>query len=106
MFDQFPPASRYFQSETGTFETEDGRQIVYLKRRFLPLPGGFSLLTIHTVIDGERPDTLAAEYIGDPQQFWRLCDANNVLAPEDLTSEIGRHVRITLPEGVEAARND
>jgi hypothetical protein len=106
MFERFPPTSRYYQIETSTLETEDGRQIVFLKRRFLPDAERFALVKIHVVIDGERPDTLAAEHVGDPQQFWRLCDANNVLAPEELTAEIGRQVRITLPEGVEAARSD
>ncbi|MFZ1707308.1 MAG: LysM domain-containing protein, partial [Anaerolineae bacterium] len=54
----------------------------------------------HTVAEGERPDLIAAAYLGDPEQFWRLCDANGVMRPEELTEEVGRRLRITLPEGI------
>jgi hypothetical protein len=92
--------SRYYGIPTATTLTASGRTIVYLRRRFVPPPERFALLYEHTVMDGDRPDLLAHHYLGDPEQFWRLCDANNVLAPEALTSEPGRRIRITLPEGV------
>jgi hypothetical protein len=57
------------------------------------------------VTEGERPDTIAATLAGDPEQFWRVCDANRVLHPEELAC-IGRRVRITLPEGVPAAEGE
>ena len=28
-------------------------------------------------MQGERLDNVAAQYLGDPTLFWRLCDANN-----------------------------
>ena len=42
-------------------------------------------------------------YLGDPEQFWRLCDANGAMRPDELTETVGRRLRITLPEGVPGA---
>jgi len=33
------------------------------------------LLQEHAVTEGERLDHIAAKYLGDPEQFWQLCDA-------------------------------
>jgi len=100
MFEHFPPNSRYYRLETATWESPDGEKYVYLRRRFLPLPERFSLMQEHVVTSGERLDSLAARYLGDPEQFWRLADANNAMRPEELTAEPGRRLRITLPEGI------
>ena len=99
----FPPTSRYYATRTKTLTLEDGSQLVYLSRRFVPPGSAFALLSTHTVIAGERLDVIAAQELGDPQAFWRLCDANDALRPEDLTSPIGRRIRITLPEGFPTA---
>lgn len=100
---KFPNTSRYSGIETATLETADRRTLTYLRRRFVPPPERFTLLQEHTVTEGERLDNLAAQYLGDPEQFWRLCDANGVLRPDDLTNTIGRRLRITLPEGIPGA---
>ena len=96
----FPPTSRYHNIETATLETVDGKEIVYLKRRFVPSPDRFTLLQEHAVVEGDRLDNITALYLDDPLQFWRICDANNAMNPPDLTTEIGRRLRITLPEGI------
>ena len=57
-------------------------------------PERFSLLVEHTVTGGDRLDNLAAHYFGDPELFWRICDANRALRPDDLTETAGRR----LPE--------
>jgi hypothetical protein len=80
--------------------TPDGRTIVYLRRRFVPPPDRFALLQEHTVTEGERLDNLAAHYLGDAEVFWRLCDANGAMRPDELTETVGRKLRITLPEGI------
>jgi hypothetical protein len=85
-------------------ETLEGKQLIYLRRRFVPPPERFALLVEHTVVEGERVDTIAAQYLGDPEQFWRICDANNVLRPEELIETVGRRLRITLPEGIPTTR--
>ena len=95
----FPQNSRYYTTETATL-TKDGRTIVYLKRRFVPPPERFATLEEHVVTAGERLDNITAQHLGDPEQFWRVCDANSALRPEELTEEIGRRIRITLPEGI------
>ncbi len=98
--DAFPATSRYHESETATLVMPDGREIVYLRRRFVPGPERFITLQEHTVSEGERLDNLTALYLGDPEQFWRLCDANGVMQPRELEEPAGRTVRITLPEGI------
>jgi hypothetical protein len=59
----------------------------------------------HTVTQGERLDNIAAQYLGDPEQFWRICDANAVLRPDELTDTTGRRIRITMPAGIPATPN-
>ncbi len=101
----FPINSRYYGIATVTLETQDGKQIVFLRRRFVPAPERFDLLTEHTVSEGERLDNITALYLGDPEQFWRVCDANGVIRPEELTETVGRKIRITLPEGIPKTPN-
>jgi hypothetical protein len=96
----FTATSRYFGVETTTMTSADGKEIVYLRRRFLPSPARFQLLQEHTVTQGERLDNIAAHYLGDPELFWRIADANNAMRPEELLERIGRRLRITLPEDV------
>ena len=101
----FPPTSRYYGIETATLETAEGKTVIYLKRRFVPSPDKFVLLQEHVVVQGDRLDNIAARYVGDPEQFWRICDANNAMRPDELTETIGRRLRITLPEGIPGVPN-
>ena len=101
----FPPTSRYFNIETATFEGRDGRAHAYLRRRFVPPPERFSTLFEHVVVQGDRLDNITARYLRDPLQFWRVCDANRAMRPEELTETIGRRLLITLPEGVPGTPN-
>lgn len=96
----FPANSRYQGIDTATLTTPDGRVVAYVRRRFVPPPELFTLLQEHTVVQGERLDNIAAKYLGDPEQFWRICDANGAMRPEELTDSIGRKLRITLPQGL------
>jgi hypothetical protein len=96
----FPPTSRYHDLETATLVRDDGTEIVYLRRRFLPSPDRFITLQEHVVTQGDRLDNVTARYLGDPLQFWRVCDANDAMNPPDLMAPVGRRLRITLPEGV------
>ncbi|MEE9423402.1 MAG: LysM domain-containing protein [Methylococcales bacterium] len=96
----FPPNSRYHGVETKVAKLETGETFVYLKRRFVPPPESFALLQLHSVVQGDRLDNLAHKYLGDPEQFWRLCDANSAIRPRMLTENVGQKLRITLPEGI------
>ena len=101
----FSITSRYYNVEQLKFEMSDGRKIVYVRRRFIPAADRFALLQEHSVAEGERLDNITALYLGDPEQFWRLCDANNAMRPDELTETIGRRLRITLPEGIPGTPN-
>ena len=101
----FAPNSRYYGLATTTLTTADGQTIVYLTQRYLPSPDLFALLTWHTVVAGERLDTIAAEYMNDPEASWRIADANAAMQPEDLTATPGRQLRITLPQGIPGTPN-
>jgi hypothetical protein len=101
----FPPTSRYHGIDTAKLETADGKTLICLRRRFLPPPERFALLQVHVVTQGERLDNITAQYLGDPEQFWRVCDANGAMRPDELTDTIGRRLRITLPEGVPGVPN-
>jgi hypothetical protein len=94
----FDPRSRYAPLETATYVGDDGRQIAYKRRRFLPRGDELQLVAEITVSQGERLDRLAARLLGDPEQFWRICDANTALDPLSLTSQAGRVVRVASPQ--------
>ncbi len=101
----FPITSRYYGLATKTMQTSSGATIIYLSRRFLPAADDFALLQMHVVTQDERLDNIANDYLGDPTAFWRLCDANNAMRPEELTETLGRQLRITLPQGTAAPRH-
>src|SRR5262249_35075954 len=101
----FPPTSRYCGTDTATMQTPDGRQVVYLRRRFLPSPDLFALVRLHTVRAGERLDNIAAKYMSNPEVFWIIADANAAMRPDDLTAPPGRVLRITLPLGIPGTPN-
>ena len=94
------PNSRYVAIPVTFLEMPNGEKIVYLRRRFVPAPERFALLEEHSVAEKDRLDNLSAQYLGDPEQFWRLCDANRAMRPNELTETVGRRLRITLPEGI------
>lgn len=96
----FSMTSRYSGIDIVKLETTEGKTIAYIQRRFIPSPSRFHLLQEHLVTQGDRLDNITYQYLGDAEQFWRLCDANRAMHPEDLTAVIGRRLRITLPEGI------
>lgn len=113
----FPPGSRYHSVGTARMEVPldrsaiapdssrpaaETKTVAYLRRRFVPRPERFDTLAEHFVVQGDRLDNVTAKYLGDPEQFWRLCDANNAMQPDELTEHPGQTVRITLPEGIPA----
>jgi len=103
--DKFPPNSRYHDVEVMKLELPDGRTIAYLRRRIIPDASRFSTVREHLVRAGERLDQIAAAALGDPEQFWRIADANGARAPEELTDTAGRRLRITLPAGIPGAED-
>lgn len=94
----YAPNSRYYGLAPSTYVTAGGRAIRYTSRRFVPQPQNFSTISTHTVGQGERIDVLAAQFFGDPFLYWRLCDANLALRPDDL-ERAGLTLRVTLAAG-------
>ena len=95
----FPRSSRYATTETATWPDPQGRDIPYLRRRFLPPLGAAAVLAEHRVEVQDRLDIITARYLGNPDQFWRLADANGAMHPDELTAELHRVLVIPLPEG-------
>lgn len=95
----FDPTSRYASLPIATLRLTDSaglpRDVRYVRRRFIPAEDTTTLVE-HRVTQGERLDHITARYLGDPTQFWRLCDANTVRRPEELEVS-GRVIRIALP---------
>lgn len=94
----FEPTSRYHTIERATLDGPDGRAIPYIRRRFLPQGKVLALLVEVTVEEGDRLDLITARHLGDPEQFWRICDANDAMDPFELADEPGRPLRVPLPQ--------
>lgn len=94
----FEPTSRYYALETAQLATADGRTVSYKRRRFLPQGESMPLLVELAVAQGDRLDLITARTLGDPEQFWRVCDANNAMDPFDLVAEPGRALRVPVPQ--------
>lgn len=99
----FPPNSRYRDVPLAKLEVPGRDPIPYVRRRFISPPERFAEVDRHTVAEGDRIDNVAARYLGDPELYWQLADANGAMDPADLTVEPGRRLRITLPEGIPGA---
>ncbi|MCU7820362.1 hypothetical protein [Kitasatospora sp. DSM 101779] len=104
-----PPTSRYAEvgvtvhvRQVGPGE-EPAPPVPYFRRRLCPASDRFALLHEYTTSDGDRRDLAAAALLGDPELWWRLADANDVVDPARMTLPPGRRLRVTLAEGVPGA---
>ena len=93
----FDAGSRYAAVETAIVHDADGGEIAYVRRRFLPQGSGMPLLVEVLVAQGDRLDLITARTLGDPEAFWRVCDANDALDPGEL-AQTGRRLRVPLPQ--------
>ena len=84
--------SRYFSVSRG--RTKDG--IAYLRRRFLPQASMIPALQAAKVQAADRLDLIAYRTLGDPEQAWRIADANDAMNPPDLL--LRPTLRVPLPE--------
>jgi hypothetical protein len=87
--------SRYEAVGMATFTMQDGRVVAHKRMRFIPEAHG-SLA--YKVRQGDRPDVASYSALGDPEQFWRLCDVNRVQRPVDLTREPGEKIDVPGPD--------
>jgi hypothetical protein len=94
----FDASSRYAPVETAILRDADGRALAYKRRRFLPRGATLALLVEVQVSQGDRLDLITARTLGDPEAFWRVCDANDTLDPAEVTSVAGRLIRVPFPQ--------
>lgn len=95
MFDQ---RSRYRDTENAEYVTDSGQVIVYRRRRILPRVEDMQMRGTVTVVPRERVDHLANRTLGDPQQYWQLCDANPVMNPAELVATPSNAVKVPQPQ--------
>ena len=93
----FEHTSRYAHLEDASYVAPDGRHVIYKRRRFLPQGQGLPVLVEVQVGVGDRLDTIASRALGDPEQFWQVCDANDAMNPLELTGRVGRVLRVPVP---------
>ncbi len=96
----FSPSSRYYNIPVVSLTTDMGEVVPYIKRRFIPQPDSFATLQLYTLKQGDRLDNITYQFIGDPEKFWQISDANNELNPGEITEQPGNTIRITLPQGI------
>jgi hypothetical protein len=97
----FEKTSRYYSIDDASIDVRDSdgvvRAVAYKRRRFVPRAETLTAIAQHLFSDGERLDVITARYLGDPTQFWRLCDANEAMHPEELTDDPGASIAIPFP---------
>jgi hypothetical protein len=91
----FAKGSRYENVPDAAYQTPSGRQIRYKRLRITPSPAAIQM---YRVSAGDRLDLIAFRFYQDPEQYWRLCDGNRALLPDDLVAENGRQLVIPIAE--------
>ncbi len=94
MFDR---RSRYYRLEDLRYSGGVNGPVVYKSRRFLSRDEKRPVLWEVEVHDSDRPDLIAARTLQKSGLFWRLCDANEVMHPFELTARSGRRIRVLMP---------
>ena len=92
MFDR---DSRYSQLTPLTVPGPNGSQVRIVPIRFIPATAP---VIARRIKQGDRPDLLAYEFYKEPQLFWRIADANEVMRPSDLTGSLGTLIGIPPKE--------
>jgi len=90
----FSKTSRYYDLPDHDWVGPDGRRVTYKSRRFLPREREMRLGGTTGVGQSERLDLVAFRILRQPDQFWRLCDANEAMNPFDLTEPSGQVIRV------------
>ncbi|MBP7070302.1 MAG: hypothetical protein KBA97_04435 [Methanothrix sp.] len=91
----FFKGSRYERVESHSITDESGSVITYKKVRFI---SETHASMGHLVVQGDRLDNIAHRYYKDPERFWRICDANLAMWPDELLAEAGRIILIPPSE--------
>jgi hypothetical protein len=96
--------SRYDGAEVASVLVPDGtggqRSVPYLLARTPRDPASVVPLASHRVAEDDRVDLIAHRHLGDPQAWWRICDANSAMDPAALAGPAneGGVIVIGVPE--------
>lgn len=100
----FGPSSRYgnialrrymgLRLTSAALGADGTEEVTYVGRRFIPTADTVPSIGSITVRAADRPDHLSSAAYGDPLQYWRIADANEVQTVDQLTEEIGRRVDV------------
>jgi hypothetical protein len=78
----FSQGSRYERVATAVYTDRGGHERPYVLLR--TFPPAAPTQQEYEFLEHDRLDLLAFRFFGDPEQFWRICDANRTLEPESL----------------------
>ncbi len=99
-------SSRYYGTGVEQIALPNGTVVSYLSRRIIPQSSVYTQTQNYSVVAGDRLDTLAARFLGDPILFWMIADANGAEDADELVAEPGRVLQIPLVSGIPpGARN-
>ncbi|MEA2560675.1 MAG: hypothetical protein QOH06_2179 [Acidobacteriota bacterium] len=90
----FYRGSRYEDVPDAEITAPAGRTVRYKRMRFISETQG---ILPYTVVQGDRLDLVSYKAFRDPEQFWRLCDANRTMRPDDLVAKPGHLLLIPVP---------
>lgn len=94
----FERGSRYERVPDAVHVDQDGREIAYKLLRVVPMPPPDDAVEQRVVHEGDRLDLLAHELFDDPEQLWRIADANTAMRADRLVAEPGRRLRVPREE--------
>lgn len=93
----FPPNSRYYMTPERTRTLPDGTVQTFTGRRIIPATERFVAMDRLRLTGAERIDMIANLAYGDPELYWRICDANGDQDPARATDTPGRLLILPLP---------
>jgi hypothetical protein len=93
----FPPNSRYYNVPLRKRTAEDGTEQTFVARRIIPAVERYRPLDRYHPQGDDRIDNIAETAFGDPEQYWRICDANGEAEPANATKPDGRLLVIPMP---------
>jgi hypothetical protein len=91
----FDPDSRYANLQPLTVAGPNGNPVQIVPIRFI---ASTDAVISRRIAQGDRPDLLAYEFYKEPQLFWRVADANEVMRPSELVADPGSLIGIPTKE--------
>jgi hypothetical protein len=79
----FFPGSRYASAAQYSLTLPGGAVVQVVK---IPTPGLPVVLGFYRRQAGDRLDQIAARFLADATDFWRVCDSNNAMSPDALAA--------------------